>query len=69
VREGDNFTATCTPTVETTWDPQHPTNPQDSTACYGDRFTFLYVDDVRTSHETHQGPPRPVKGIALLSDL
>jgi hypothetical protein len=24
-----------------------------STACYGDRYTFLYVDDVRTSQETH----------------
>jgi hypothetical protein len=24
-----------------------------STACYGDSFTFLYVDDVRTSEETH----------------
>jgi hypothetical protein len=25
-----------------------------STACYGDSFTFLYVDHVRTSHETHK---------------
>jgi hypothetical protein len=24
-----------------------------STACYRDGFTFLYVDDVRTSQETH----------------
>jgi hypothetical protein len=24
-----------------------------STVCYGDIFTFLYVDDVRTSQETH----------------
>jgi hypothetical protein len=22
-------------------------------ACYGDNFTFVYVDDVRTSEETH----------------
>jgi hypothetical protein len=26
---------------------------QASVACYNDRFTFLYVDDVRTSLETH----------------
>jgi hypothetical protein len=30
-------------------------------ACYGDSFTFLYVDDVRTSQEA-----RPVTGLALL---
>jgi hypothetical protein len=24
-----------------------------TTAYYGDSFTFLYVDDVRTSEETH----------------
>jgi hypothetical protein len=24
-----------------------------STACYGDSFTYVYVDDVRTSQETH----------------
>jgi hypothetical protein len=24
-----------------------------STACYGNIFIFLYVDDVRTSHKTH----------------
>jgi hypothetical protein len=26
-----------------------------STDCCGDNFTFLYVDDVRTSKETHMG--------------
>jgi hypothetical protein len=26
-----------------------------STTCYGDSFTFLYVDDVRTSEETPMG--------------
>jgi hypothetical protein len=26
---------------------------RDSTTCYGDNFTFLYVDDVRTSQEAH----------------
>jgi hypothetical protein len=25
-----------------------------SAACYGDGFTFLYVDDVRTSQEAHE---------------
>jgi hypothetical protein len=34
-----------------------------ATACYGDSFTFLYVDDVRTSQETHYWPPRLVMGI------
>jgi hypothetical protein len=34
------------------WDPQDPTNPYASTASYGDRFSFVYVDDVRTSQET-----------------
>jgi hypothetical protein len=24
-----------------------------STACYGDGFTFAYVDDARTSQQTH----------------
>jgi hypothetical protein len=24
-----------------------------STACYGESFTFVYGDDVRTSQETH----------------
>jgi hypothetical protein len=27
--------------------------PMTSTGCYGDSFTFLYVDDVRISEETH----------------
>jgi hypothetical protein len=26
---------------------------QTSTACYGENFTFLYIDDVRISQETH----------------
>jgi hypothetical protein len=30
----------------------HRKHPYASTACYGDSFTFLYVDDVRTSQET-----------------
>jgi hypothetical protein len=33
------------------WDSQHLTTLWASTACYGDSFTFLYVDDVRTSQE------------------
>jgi hypothetical protein len=35
-----------------------------STASNGDGFTVLYVDDVRTSQETHE--PRSVTEIALL---
>jgi hypothetical protein len=38
------------------WDPQHITNLQTSTASYGDSFTFLYGDDVRTSQETRLWP-------------
>jgi hypothetical protein len=34
-------------------DAQHLTTLRTSTACYGDRFTFLYVDDVRTPYETY----------------
>jgi hypothetical protein len=52
-RKADNPTATCEPTIYTIWDPQHLTTLWSSTACYGDRITFLYVDDVRTSEETH----------------
>jgi hypothetical protein len=33
--------------------PQHLTTLYASTAYYGDSFTILYVDDVRTSQETH----------------
>jgi hypothetical protein len=35
------------------WVPQHLTTLQASRACYGDSFTFLFVDDVHTSQETH----------------
>jgi hypothetical protein len=35
------------------------------TACYRDSFTFLYVDDVRTSQETHLWASRPDTGVAL----
>jgi hypothetical protein len=34
-------------------------------ARYGDSFTFLYVDDIRTSQETHESP-RLVTGTGLL---
>jgi hypothetical protein len=37
-----------------------------STDCYGDSFTFLYIDDVRTSQETHLWPSTAYRGIALL---
>jgi hypothetical protein len=32
----------------------------------GDSFTFLYVDDVRTSQEERLWTSRPVTGIALV---
>jgi hypothetical protein len=31
------------------------------TACYGDSFTFLYVDDDRTLQETHVSPHDPLR--------
>jgi hypothetical protein len=34
------------------WEPRRLTTLKSSTACYEDIFPFLYVDDVRTSHET-----------------
>jgi hypothetical protein len=33
------------------WDPQHRRTPRVFAACYGNSFTPLYVDDVRTSQE------------------
>jgi hypothetical protein len=38
-------------------DPQLITTLYAWTACYGDRFPFLYVDDIRTSQEAHLGVP------------
>jgi hypothetical protein len=35
-------------------------------ACYGDSFTLLYVDDVRTSQETCLWASAAVTAIALL---
>jgi hypothetical protein len=52
VREAD-LTTICKPTVTTMWDPQYLTTLWASTASYGDSFTCLYVDDVRTSQGTH----------------
>jgi hypothetical protein len=48
------------------WDPQHLTILQASTACHGVSFTFLYVEDVRTSQEEHI---LTVMGIALVFNL
>jgi hypothetical protein len=52
VRVADDLPAICEPIVDTMWDPQHLTTLWASTVCYGDNFTFVYVDDVRTSQET-----------------
>jgi hypothetical protein len=35
------------------WGAEPLTTLEASTACYGHSFTFLYVDDVRISQETH----------------
>jgi hypothetical protein len=38
-----------------------------STACYRDGFTFWYVDDIRTSQETHLWTSMAFTGMALLN--
>jgi hypothetical protein len=52
VREADNITAICELTAYTMSDLQHLITLQTSTARYANSFTFLYVDDVRTSQKT-----------------
>jgi hypothetical protein len=47
MRETNNLSAICEP-IWTMWDHQHLTTPYASTACYGDSFTLLYVDDGRS---------------------
>jgi hypothetical protein len=44
-----DITAICEPIAWIMCDPQRLTTLWASTACYGDSFTFLHVDDVRTS--------------------
>jgi hypothetical protein len=44
----------------------HRKHPWAFTACYGDSFVILYVDDVRTSQETTYGTLRPLTGTDLL---
>jgi hypothetical protein len=53
VRRAHNLAGICLPTVYTMWNPHHLTTLYFSTACEGETFTSLYVDDVRTSQETH----------------
>jgi hypothetical protein len=53
VLEVDNFNAICEPTVYIMWDPQYFTTLNASTACYGDSFMSLNVDDALTAQETH----------------
>jgi hypothetical protein len=48
------------------WDPQHLTNLKASRACYGDNFTFLYLDYVRVIQESHLWSSRLVTVIDLL---
>jgi hypothetical protein len=52
VRKGDNLTAICEPIVYTMLDPQLLTTLLASTVRYGNSFTLLYVDDIRTPQET-----------------
>jgi hypothetical protein len=47
-RKADSLTAICESIVKTLLDPQHLISLWATTACYGDSFTLLYVDDVRT---------------------
>jgi hypothetical protein len=41
------------PILTTLLDPQHLTTLYDSTACYGNSFTFLCINVVHTLQETH----------------
>jgi hypothetical protein len=50
----------------TKYDSVDLSTPWTSTVCYGDSFTSLHVDDVRTSRKHAYRPPRPVTGIDLL---
>jgi hypothetical protein len=43
----------CETIFKPSWDPHRLTTLYTSAACYGYSFTFLYVDDVRTTQETH----------------
>jgi hypothetical protein len=52
VREADKHTVISKPIIYIMWDPQYLKMLQTSTACYGDKFTLLYADDVGTSQET-----------------
>jgi hypothetical protein len=40
------------PILQQMWDAQHETTLWAPTACYGDSFTFLYVDDIRPWQDT-----------------
>jgi hypothetical protein len=43
VREPDNLTAICKPTVYKIWEPKYLSTLYALTICYWDSFTFLYV--------------------------
>jgi hypothetical protein len=59
MRETDNVIAIGEPIVSAMRYLQDLTTLQDSTACYGDSFTFSYVD-VCTSQEAYLCPPPTV---------
>jgi hypothetical protein len=52
-RKADTLTGVFEDTVFKMWVPRRLKALQTSTAYYRDSFTFLYVDDVRTSQETY----------------
>jgi hypothetical protein len=54
-RKADNLTASGESTIVKMLDPRNLTTLWTSTACYGDSFTLIYVDYVRTSEETPMG--------------
>jgi hypothetical protein len=67
VREAYSHAAILDPIVYTASDPEHLTTLEAYTACYGDSFTFLYVDDVHASQETNLRVSTASYGIALPS--
>jgi hypothetical protein len=50
VRRADNFTAICERIVQTLWDPQHLTNLQAYTVCYGNSFTVSVCGTLPNRH-------------------
>jgi hypothetical protein len=58
VRKFENLSAFCESTVQTMGESQQPTTLYASTVCYGDSFTFLYVDEFRSQENLRASTAR-----------